>query len=192
MGQDADPLMGRFVCSGSCLGAIGGTAIGSGTVVEVRDPRSNLISLCSSDSCNLKATFSESSSLTLVAAKRRAARQFGHIQVSPSQFVISSQHCMDDPEHVTWYHSPQITANESLAAPTWCIVGHCGCSRHLSKARSVKCEGAEVYKSEKLAKSFTKSFNGIVLLLSVRTSGIFYSKSNTSNFLKITPVDLTE
>ena len=57
----------------------------------------------------------------------------------------------------------------------------------------MKCEVAEVYKSEKLAKSFTKFFNtGIVLLLSVRTSGLFYSKSNTSNFLKIRPVDLTE
>ena len=117
MGQDADPLMGRFVCSGSCLGAIGGTAIGSGTVVEVRDSRSNLISLCSSDSCKLKATFSESSSLTLVAAKRRAARQFGHIQVSPSQFAISSQHCMDDPEHVTWYHSPQMSHSRAWSLP---------------------------------------------------------------------------
>ena len=117
-GQDAEPLMGEFVCNESSLGAVGRTAIGSSTSVEdVRDPRSNLISLCSSDSCNLKATFSLSSSLTLVAAKRRAARQFGHIQVSPSQFVIISQHCTDDPEHAMWYHSPQMSHSRAWSLP---------------------------------------------------------------------------
>lgn len=107
-----------FVCSESCLGAVGRAAIGSITSVgDVRDPRSNLTSLCSSDSCNLKAMFSVSISLTLVAAKRRAARQFGHIQVSPSQFVISSQHCKDDPEHAMWYHSPQMSHSRAWSLP---------------------------------------------------------------------------